>query len=763
MPDIADLGFRTDTKDLKRAEDQLDDLTAAANDNTRATDQLEKKWQQGGKSAGMFGRAVDGVGRSVSSARARVLSFVTGLAAMATTMVGIAAGFSGARGFSAAVAELSTLLPTANRDLAIMTQNARALADEFGTSRAAQAQAFYQAVSAGASGAAAATETLTAANKLAIGGITEVTTGVDVLTTAVNAYAQTGLTAAQASDALFVGMKAGKTTIGELASQLGFVIPIAASLGVEFDALVAGVAALTTQGLSTASATTSLRAALSAIAKPASQAQKLAKALGIDFSTTALRAKGLAGFMQDVIKGAHGNADALAILFGSVEALNGMLALAGAGGDKFNEILEQMQTKAGATDEAFEKVAKSLDFRLRTSMQFFINQATNLGTILLALLVPALELVRDNWDNITRAIGHVIDIVMVFVGLGLVRYALALGGSMLSLAKAILTVGSASALLNLIMRAKLSLLLAIGAIVLKITGYWDDFAAMVGEAGRMLKSFLPEGLQEGIDSFGASVQELLGQVGELDASIANNGATYLGVEDALKGLGGTGLDVLDLLDSGNKKATKSAKGLKDAYTDVLDEISVLGISGREWSDMFAGFAQEITRAFEDGKVTAEEFGRAVINILNRIADKLISMAMDALIGSLFRGFFPMASGGVVSRGHVTALASGGVVTGPTLFPMARGMGLMGEAGPEAVMPLTRLPNGKLGVEANGSGAAPVQMTEININVAGARGNQEITEMVRVGVRAGLREYDRKLPGKITTTVNQKISAGDIGA
>jgi len=54
-----------------------------------------------------------------------------------------------------------------------------------------------------------------------------------------------------------------------------------------------------------------------------------------------------------------------------------------------------------------------------------------------------------------------------------------------------------------------------------------------------------------------------------------------------------------------------------------------------------------------------------------------------------------------------AFASGGVVNSPTMFPMKGRMGLMGEAGPEAIMPLTRTADGKLGVRAEGSGSHTV--------------------------------------------------------
>lgn len=93
------------------------------------------------------------------------------------------------------------------------------------------------------------------------------------------------------------------------------------------------------------------------------------------------------------------------------------------------------------------------------------------------------------------------------------------------------------------------------------------------------------------------------------------------------------------------------------------------------------------------------------------------------IGGLFGGAF--AKGAAFQSGQVQAFAQGGIVTAPTTFPMSGGRtGLMGEAGPEAIMPLTRGPDGKLGVR-SASGSRPVQVT-VNIStpdVAGFRRSQ----------------------------------------
>ena len=72
------------------------------------------------------------------------------------------------------------------------------------------------------------------------------------------------------------------------------------------------------------------------------------------------------------------------------------------------------------------------------------------------------------------------------------------------------------------------------------------------------------------------------------------------------------------------------------------------------------------------------------------------------LGSLIGGLVGSANGNVFDQGHVLQFAGGGVVNSPTLFPMRGGLGLMGEAGPEAIMPLARGRDGKLGVRGGGS-------------------------------------------------------------
>ena len=129
--------------------------------------------------------------------------------------------------------------------------------------------------------------------------------------------------------------------------------------------------------------------------------------------------------------------------------------------------------------------------------------------------------------------------------------------------------------------------------------------------------------------------------------------------------------------------------------------------GTKMKDAIEGFARSASDAFADlvvdGKANFEELAKSWTKTLLSMA--LQQFAFQPLFNALGSAFGPAptksANGNVFANGRVMAFASGGVVGSPTLFPMARGVGLMGEAGPEAIMPLQRI-GGKLGVRSSSS-------------------------------------------------------------
>lgn len=320
--------------------------------------------------------------------------------------IGVAAFFTravqAAGTFETKMAEISTLVDTAVFQMEKLEAAIKDASAEFASPAVQQGAAAYQIISAGAGTAADAIDLLTASNKLAVGGVTDVATAADGLTSLLNAYGLASSEATNVSDALFVGMRAGKTTIGELSSSLGKVAPLAAQAGVGVDELVASVAALTKGGISTRESVTGVRAIMAAVVKPTSEAAEVAEKLGIQFNSAGLQSKGLAGFMEDLVAKTGGNTDAMAKLFGGVEALIPALALAGQAGVDMGNILEDMANKGGATQEAFEKMSNTFEFQAGRLRQNLNNVLIELGSILTAILTPAIKFLNENFEALTR-------------------------------------------------------------------------------------------------------------------------------------------------------------------------------------------------------------------------------------------------------------------------------------------------------------------------------------------------------------------------
>lgn len=139
-------------------------------------------------------------------------------------------------------------------------------------------------------------------------------------------------------------------------------------------------------------------------------------------------------------------------------------------------------------------------------------------------------------------------------------------------------------------------------------------------------------------------------------------------------------------------------------------------TGREVGSLSSGISSGLRRAFEGLVFDGDKLSDALKGVAQSMADTAYAVAMkpiqQALAGAISQGVtglvsgaLPFADGGAFSQGRVMPFAKGGVVSSPTTFPMRGATGLMGEAGPEAIMPLRRGADGKLGVAAAGGGRA----------------------------------------------------------
>jgi len=307
-------------------------------------------------------------------------------------------GAKDALDFGKAVAEINSIAPRTAAETLALKQQLIGLSNEFAGPAQKQAKAFYNIVSAGVKGTAKQLNTLEIANKAAVAGLVDIDTSARVLVSSVNSYSASSLTALQASDILFTTVKEGITTFGELSGSLGTVAPLASAAGLKFSELGGTLAFLTKVGVRTDQATTGLRAILTGIIKPSQEAATFAKQLGLEFSTTAIKAKGFAGFMKDVIEKTGGTETALAKLFPNVRALGPIIQLANGDFQDFVRILDETAGAAGATNKAFKTITDSASFQFEK----LTNQLKNFPT---ALLTNFEEPLSDGLKAINEFVG----------------------------------------------------------------------------------------------------------------------------------------------------------------------------------------------------------------------------------------------------------------------------------------------------------------------------------------------------------------------
>lgn len=182
---------------------------------------------------------------------------------------------------------------------------------------------------------------------------------------------------------------------------------------------------------------------------------------------------------------------------------------------------------------------------------------------------------------------------------------------------------------------------------------------------------------------------------------------------------------VDALDRTMGQAADMAAGFNAEMQRIR---GTLAETGYDVAALERGMSRGLRRAFDgvvlDGENLSgalDTLAQSMINAAYHAAVKPVTDHVGGLlaggIGNLVSGLLGFADGAPFSQGRVMPFAKGGVIGGPSYFPMRGGMGLMGEAGPEAIMPLSRGADGRLGVKAQ-AGGRPVTVV-MNISTPDA--------------------------------------------
>ena len=347
-----------------------------------------KQVQRVGKDIQKTGANIEKVGNKLS------IGISAPLTALGTMAI------STANSFEDAMAKVSTIADTSSKSMAVLKEEILALSNNTGIAFTELAEAQYQAISAGVD-TAESVKFVETAVKAAKGGFTDTTTAIDGLTTVLNAYGMTADKVTDISNQMMLAQNFGKTSFGEMAQSLGNVIPTAAQLGVTTEELFSSIATLTKQGIGTSEAITGLKAAMSNIIKPSTEAVKLADQLGISFNSAHLESVGFATFMKEIAEATGGSTEMMGKLFGSTEALNTMLVLTGKGASDFENVLSQMSQTTGLTESAFEAM-QTPSQRFNIALNKIKNSMIQFGE----LLLPVFKKVTDTIGKVGDALNN---------------------------------------------------------------------------------------------------------------------------------------------------------------------------------------------------------------------------------------------------------------------------------------------------------------------------------------------------------------------
>jgi len=538
--------------------------------------------------------------------------------------------------YETSMAKVNTLLDEGEDATKTYGDTVARLAEEYGVAggRIGVAAGLYQTISAGISDTAEATQFLEAATKAAVGGSAELDTVILAGTKTIAAFGLTADDTEMVMDKFAGTVKAGQTTMSELAGAFPRVSGMAGEMGVSLDETLGTLAGLTKIMGSTEEAATGMSAIFTGLLKPTDTMKETLAGMGFESGQAAIESLGLMGTLQALKEETNGDVEAMGELFGNVRALRSIFPALGAAAEDVASSIDIVTNSAGLSTKQFEDMDKTAGQRMKKLQAKFEGMMVKIGEALMPILEKMVPIVEK--------------LIEAFAGLGPVVQA------------GILIFGALAGVFALL---------------------WPVISGLIGLIG-------------GAGGLGAIIAGLSGPigwvilaVGLLAAAWATN---FLGIRDIVEAVFGAIVGFWEnilmpafklIIDTVGAifAAFKGDFGpLKDIVKDVLIGMAFF-------------MADFVKGALDFGKSFVDNIIKGIVGMGGAIVDALWN-----LIPEPFRTIIKtaLAVGGYVAGGiargigtawhELTGLQEGGLVTGPTLA-------MLGEQHkPELVIPLDKL-------------------------------------------------------------------------
>lgn len=613
-----------------------------------------------------FGKAsIEEYTEKVQKAGEKVKNAGSGMTKTVTAPI-LAAGAASAKmamDFEDSMAKVSTIADATEVPMDEMQKAILNLSNQTGISSEEIAQNIYDSISAGQK-TGDAVNFVSNSTKLAKAGFADAGAALDVLTTIMNAYGLKASEVTNVSDMLIQTQNLGKTTVADLASSMGKVIPTANAYGVSLDELCAGYAIMTANGVATAESTTYMNGMLNELGKSGTNvSETLKEKTGKTFKELMDSGMSLSDVLKIISDAATENNKSFGDMWSSSEAGKAGMILLGDSAENFNGVLEQMQNSAGATNTAFEKLDTN-STKIKKATNELKNDAIDLGTTLMEELAPIIENIAEKISQFTEWFNGlsesekqmIIQIGLIVAAIG--PLLIVLGTVVSSGAKIIggipVIAKGLSGLFGII--AANPVLAIITAIVIAVFTLWttcDEFREGVLEGIDILKTVLTAGydfcVELGEEKLGRIQDAYEKYGGGITGILAASWQTW-------KEIWSTGFDVIDKLTGG--KLT----GVKNKFWSKFEEIKNVVKNALDAVKRF--FAGE----WPTPKIKMPHF-------------KISPPGWS--IGDLVKGSIPRLS--------VNWHAKGAILNRPTVINQSGNtIDVAGEAGPEAVTPIETL-------------------------------------------------------------------------
>ena len=471
------------------------------------------------QSMAQMGQKVQAAGQKVSA---------VGDTMTATVSAPIAAAGAGAlkaaMGYEDALAKLSTIADTTEVPMEELSNQILELSKASGISAETIANNVYDAISAGQK-TADAVNFVSNATQLARAGFTSTDAALDILTTSLNAYGLAAEDVSRVSDVLINTQNLGKTTVDQLASSMGKVIPTAKANGVEIETLAGAYAVMTANGIATAETTTYFNSMLNELGKNGSSAANALAEATADIKEGGLtmqEAMEMGWSLSDVLnaldKQAASQGTTISNMFGSAEAGKAAAVLLD-NSEKLDAAITAMGDSAGATEAAYAKL-NTTSFEVDKTINELKIALIEIGNVLKSELAPVFEKVVKKIKELTSAFSNmsaaekeqVVKIAGIVAAIGPL---LAVGGRLIT------GIGTVMAMAPQIGAALSALTGPVGIVIAAVAALAAAFAALwtsddgFREGVTGIFTDIQGAIQPLIDALGAlwgAFQELLGSL-----------------------------------------------------------------------------------------------------------------------------------------------------------------------------------------------------------------------------------------------------------